>query len=75
MKNSIFSQRLSHVWKVISTLHEHHFAHWEIDGNFVLISAIETPGGNRILVKNIIAQQIIRKRGIFKKHLVCKNIY
>jgi hypothetical protein len=30
-------------------------------------SAIETPGGNRILVKNIIAQQITRKRGIFKK--------
>jgi hypothetical protein len=30
-------------------------------------SAIETPGGKRIIVKNIIAQQITRKRGIFKK--------
>jgi hypothetical protein len=37
--------------------------------------AIETPGGKRILVKNIIAQQIIRKRGIFKKHLVYKKIF
>jgi hypothetical protein len=27
---------------------------------------METPGGKRILVKNI-AQQITRKRGIFKK--------
>jgi hypothetical protein len=33
--------------------------------------AIETPGGKRLgNNKNIIAQQIIRKRGIFKKHLV-----
>ena len=40
------------------------------------ISAIETPGGNRILVKNIIAQQIVtRKRGIFKKHLVYYKKY
>ena len=31
----------------------------------VVESAIETPGGNRILVKNIIAQQITRKRGIY----------
>ena len=31
-------------------------------------SGLETPGGNRILVKNIIAQQIIRKRGILRKY-------
>ena len=29
----------------------------------------------RLLIKNIIAEQIICKRGIFKKHLVYKNIY
>jgi hypothetical protein len=28
---------------------------------------IQTPGGKRILVKNIIAQQTIPKRDIFKK--------
>jgi hypothetical protein len=32
-----------------------------------VIPAIETPGGKRIIVKNIIAKQITRKRGIFKK--------
>ena len=37
--------------------------------------AIEIPGGNRILVKNIIAQQITRKRGIFKKTLECKQFF
>jgi hypothetical protein len=40
-----------------------------------LKSAIEIPGGNRILVRNIIAQQIIRKRSIFKKHLVYKKTF
>jgi hypothetical protein len=29
----------------------------------------------RLVIKNIIAQLIICKRGIFKKHLVYKNIY
>jgi hypothetical protein len=28
-----------------------------------------------ILIRKIIAQQIIRKRGIFKKYLIYKNIY
>ena len=42
----------------------------------VNIPAIETPGGKRILVKNIIAQQITRKRGILKKPIWnIKNIY
>ena len=51
------------------------------------ISAIETPGGKRILVKNIIAQLMIRKRGIlnfillsnvsshYKQHLQTKYSY
>jgi hypothetical protein len=39
------------------------------------ITAKETPGGNWILVKNIIAEQITRKRRIFKKHLVYKRKY
>jgi hypothetical protein len=39
-------------WRTSEALHPY----------FVDTSAIETPGGKRIVFKNIIAQQIIRKR-------------
>ena len=36
---------------------------------------LETPGGKRILVRKIIAQQIIRKRGIFKNIWYTTNVF
>jgi hypothetical protein len=53
--------------RFLPSARDKYIVHLNKNNKTLHLSAIETPGGKRILVKNIIAQQITRKRGIFKK--------